>query len=130
MSAAKRDVGQGMHCQYTSASGGRGFVPDPHHVVRSSRSRPYPRDLPEPRSGVEGESPLLRTDNSARRRAARENAPRAGGIIAIGETLTVACDEKTAERILKLVETFEDHDDVQKVHTNADIPEEVMAKLA
>jgi transcriptional/translational regulatory protein YebC/TACO1 len=27
------------------------------------------------------------------------------------------------------VDNFEDHDDVQKVYTNADIPEEVMANL-
>ena len=43
---------------------------------------------------------------------------------------TVACDESTAQKVLRLIEALEDHDDVQKVHTNADIPDEVMEKLA
>ncbi|UCD75275.1 MAG: YebC/PmpR family DNA-binding transcriptional regulator [Phycisphaerales bacterium] len=43
---------------------------------------------------------------------------------------TVACDEATAQKVMRLIEELEDHDDVQKVHTNADIPDEVMEKLA
>jgi transcriptional/translational regulatory protein YebC/TACO1 len=42
---------------------------------------------------------------------------------------TVACDLKTAQRILHLTDVLEDHDDVQKAYTNADIPDEVMAQL-
>jgi len=42
---------------------------------------------------------------------------------------TVACDEATAEKVMRLVDALEDHDDVQKVYTNADIPDEVMARL-
>ena len=42
---------------------------------------------------------------------------------------TVECVGKDAEKVLKLVEAFEDHDDVQKVHANFDIPDEEMAKL-
>ncbi|MDY7107420.1 MAG: YebC/PmpR family DNA-binding transcriptional regulator [Planctomycetota bacterium] len=45
-------------------------------------------------------------------------------------TTTVECDASTAEKVLRLTETLEDHDDVQKVYTNADIPDEVMAKMA
>jgi YebC/PmpR family DNA-binding regulatory protein len=41
----------------------------------------------------------------------------------------VECDETNAARVMKLVDALEDHDDVQKVYHNADIPEEVMAKL-
>jgi YebC/PmpR family DNA-binding regulatory protein len=41
----------------------------------------------------------------------------------------VECDGATAEKVMRLVELFEDHDDVQKVYTNADIPDEVMAKM-
>ncbi len=44
-------------------------------------------------------------------------------------TNTVACDASTAAKIMRLVDEFEDHDDVQKVYTNADIPDEVMAGL-
>jgi len=38
----------------------------------------------------------------------------------------IALDEKAAEQALKLVDILEDQDDVQKVHANFDIPEEIM----
>ncbi len=37
-------------------------------------------------------------------------------------------DEKTAQAILKFVEALEDHDDVQNVYSNADIPDAVLEK--
>ena len=40
---------------------------------------------------------------------------------------TVNLEGKEAEQMVKLMETLEDCDDVQKVYTNADIPEELMA---
>ena len=43
---------------------------------------------------------------------------------------TVACDQSTAGKVMRLTDALEDHDDVQKVYTNADIPDEIMAKLA
>ncbi len=39
---------------------------------------------------------------------------------------TVACDAKTGAKILRLIDALDDHDDVQKVYHNADIPEEAM----
>ncbi|MHC4217060.1 MAG: YebC/PmpR family DNA-binding transcriptional regulator [Planctomycetota bacterium] len=45
-------------------------------------------------------------------------------------TMTVACDVPTAEKILRLIDAFDDHDDVQKVHHNAEIPDEVLARLS
>lgn len=42
---------------------------------------------------------------------------------------TVECDASTAEKVLRLVDALEDEDDVQKVHHNAEIPDEVMASL-
>src|SRR5256885_2218075 len=42
----------------------------------------------------------------------------------------VKLDEKNAEHVLKRIDTLEDHDDVQKVHSNFDIPEEIMEKVA
>ncbi len=42
---------------------------------------------------------------------------------------TVECDEATAAKVMKIIDALEDHDDVQKVYFNADIPDEVMAKL-
>jgi len=42
---------------------------------------------------------------------------------------TVRVEGKNAEKLLKLLEALEDHDDVQKVHSNMDIPDEVMSAL-
>jgi len=39
---------------------------------------------------------------------------------------TVKLEGKTAEQAMKLVEELEDHDDVQEVYANFDIPEEIM----
>jgi YebC/PmpR family DNA-binding regulatory protein len=39
---------------------------------------------------------------------------------------TVACEADTAAKVLRLVDALDDHDDVQKVYHNAEIPEEVM----
>jgi YebC/PmpR family DNA-binding regulatory protein len=43
---------------------------------------------------------------------------------------TIKLEEKAAEQMLKLMETLEEHDDVQKVHANFDISDEVMEKVA
>jgi YebC/PmpR family DNA-binding regulatory protein len=45
-------------------------------------------------------------------------------------SLLVPVSEKEAESLLKLVEALEDHDDVQKVHANFSISDELMAKLS
>jgi YebC/PmpR family DNA-binding regulatory protein len=42
----------------------------------------------------------------------------------------VKLEEKNAEQMLKLMELLDDHDDVQKVHANFDIPVEIMEKVA
>ncbi|MET0355210.1 MAG: YebC/PmpR family DNA-binding transcriptional regulator, partial [Cellvibrio sp.] len=44
-------------------------------------------------------------------------------------SLTVSLDKDQAEKILALIDMLEDLDDVQKVHTNADISEDVMNQL-
>ena len=43
---------------------------------------------------------------------------------------TVSLEGRDAEQMLKLMEVLEDHDDVQSVHANFDIPQEVMEKVA
>jgi YebC/PmpR family DNA-binding regulatory protein len=40
---------------------------------------------------------------------------------------TVELDGKTSEQLLKLLDKLEDHDDVQKVYTNAEFADEAMA---
>ena len=39
-------------------------------------------------------------------------------------------DVKDARKVLKLVDKFEEHDDVAKVVANFDIPEELLAEAA
>jgi YebC/PmpR family DNA-binding regulatory protein len=41
----------------------------------------------------------------------------------------VSLEGKDAEQMLKLMEALEDHEDVQKVHANFDIPDEVIQKV-
>lgn len=43
---------------------------------------------------------------------------------------TVHLEEKPAEQMLRLMEVMDEHDDVQKVHANFDISDEVMEKVA
>ena len=38
-------------------------------------------------------------------------------------------DEGTAKKIISLMEAFEDHDDVQNVYANFNIPDEIMSKI-
>ncbi len=42
----------------------------------------------------------------------------------------IRLEAKPAEHMLKLIEILDNHDDVQKVHANFDIPDEVMEKVA
>ena len=39
-------------------------------------------------------------------------------------------DEKTAGQLMRLLETLEDNDDVQNVHANFDIPDEIIEKIS
>jgi len=44
-------------------------------------------------------------------------------------TTETVVSEDDAEKIMRLIDTLDDLDDVQEVHTNADFPEDVLAKL-
>jgi YebC/PmpR family DNA-binding regulatory protein len=39
-------------------------------------------------------------------------------------------EERTARKIISLMEAFEDHDDVQNTYANFDIPDEIMAHIS
>jgi YebC/PmpR family DNA-binding regulatory protein len=63
--------------------------------------------------------------------AVREALEAAGIAIASAETMmvpanTTAVSGEVAEKLVRLIETLEDNDDVQNVYHNADIPEEYM----
>ena len=51
-------------------------------------------------------------------------------ILMVPKNTIEVTEEKTASNLLRLLECLEDHDDVQKVHANFDIPEELMEKLS
>ncbi|MCC5828403.1 MAG: YebC/PmpR family DNA-binding transcriptional regulator [Phycisphaeraceae bacterium] len=66
--------------------------------------------------------------------AVREAIEAAGITIETAEmtmtpSTTVQCAGDTAQKVLAMVEALEDHDDVQKVHANFDIPESELAQL-
>ncbi len=42
---------------------------------------------------------------------------------------TIEIDATTGEKVLRLIDTFEDHEDVQNVYSNFDMPDEVLAQL-
>ena len=43
---------------------------------------------------------------------------------------TIRVEGKTAEQVLRLMDELEEHDDVQRVYANFDIPDEIMAALS
>jgi YebC/PmpR family DNA-binding regulatory protein len=69
--------------------------------------------------------------------AAVREALEAGGVQFIEATVSMVpkntvdiTEEKTARQILKLLENLEDHDDVQNVYANFDIPDEIMDSIS
>ncbi|HEU4345930.1 MAG TPA: YebC/PmpR family DNA-binding transcriptional regulator [Candidatus Binatia bacterium] len=60
----------------------------------------------------------------------KEKVAVASAQIAMLPKNTVDIDERYAEQILKLTEELEDHDDVQSVSANFNIPDEVMEKAS
>jgi len=42
----------------------------------------------------------------------------------------VKLDKKDAKKMLKLMDELEDHDDVQEIYANFDIPDEIMEEIA
>ena len=50
--------------------------------------------------------------------------PRDGAYDGVGVS-----DESTAKRVLKLIELLEEHDDVQSVWANYDIPDEILERV-
>ena len=77
-------------------------------------------------------------DERARRasRAVREAIEAAGFTVDSAElslvpkTTVAVEDEAAAKRVLRLIETLEDNDDVQDVYANFDIPEQVLEAVA
>ena len=58
-----------------------------------------------------------------------KNIPTQSAELAKVPQTTIALSERDAEQALKLMEALEDNDDVQRVSTNLDIPDEILAKI-
>ena len=58
-----------------------------------------------------------------------KNIPTQSAELAKVPQTTIALSEKDAEQALKLMEALEDNDDVQRVSSNLDIADEVLAKI-
>ncbi len=55
--------------------------------------------------------------------------PDSADVIMRAETSVTVSDKETAEKVVNLIDTLEDLDDVQAVYSNADIAEEVLREL-
>ncbi len=51
-------------------------------------------------------------------------------LIMMPETTVDINDEDTAAKVIRLIDLFEDHDDVQRVYTNMNIADEILEKLS
>ena len=65
---------------------------------------------------------------SVRRELEQREIPMASAEISMAPKSTIALEEKEAEQTLRLLDSLEDLDDVQKVYSNADFPDEVMQR--
>ncbi|MBS7540189.1 YebC/PmpR family DNA-binding transcriptional regulator [Ancylobacter lacus] len=65
----------------------------------------------------------------ARALEARFGEPRKSGLVWRPQN-TVAVDDEVAEKLIRLVDTLEDNDDVQNVYANFEISEGLMAKMS
>jgi len=52
------------------------------------------------------------------------------GVSMIPKTVVEVPDEKTARQLMRLLDNLEDNDDVQHVHANFDIPDEIMELIS
>jgi len=68
----------------------------------------------------------------ARVRAAVEKAgiPLESAGLTMLPNMSVTCSGETARKVLNLIENLEDHDDVQNVHSNIEIPDQELAALS
>ncbi len=57
-------------------------------------------------------------------------SPSSSQVTLVPKTMVKLEDEKTVQQMLRLMEMLEEHDDVQKVYANFDIPEELMEKTS
>jgi YebC/PmpR family DNA-binding regulatory protein len=77
----------------------------------------------------EVQTPPARFESVKEALAAR-NVPLQSAELTKVASLQVPVGEKEAEAVLRLIDALEDHDDVQKVYANFNVPDELLARLA
>ncbi len=60
----------------------------------------------------------------------KEIATEVAEISMVPQSTVAVNDERTAKKIISLMEDLEDHDDVQNAYANFDIPDDVMAGIS
>ena len=91
---------------------------------------------PAPRTSADEDDLWVGDDRTARPGTVRDALEAAGMTVDSAElamvpTTTVpVAEEGEARRVLRLLEALDDHDDVQNVWSNFDIPDEVLAAVA
>jgi len=55
--------------------------------------------------------------------------PTSAGIVQLSSVTAAVKDLEVAQRLVAFLDALEEHDDVQKVYSNADIPDDIVAKL-
>lgn len=60
----------------------------------------------------------------------KEIATEVAEISMVPQNTVPVTDEGTARKVISMMEAFEDHDDVQNVYANFDIPDEIVARVS
>lgn len=60
----------------------------------------------------------------------KEIATEVAEISMVPQSTVPVTDEGTAKKVISMMEAFEDHDDVQNVYANFDIPDEIVARVS
>ena len=92
------------------------------------RSRPAPTTWRPPRPATRSTARRARWPRS-RRRWRRASASRSKSALVWKPQTTVAVDDEAGEKLLRLLEMLEDHDDVQNVYGNFEISDALMARM-
>jgi YebC/PmpR family DNA-binding regulatory protein len=82
---------------------------DEHHIVTTAHDRLYAVADALRQSGVAADSQKLTF---------------------IPDTIVQLTDESVAQQVLRLCDALEENDDVQQVHANFDVPEEILARIS
>ena len=92
-------------------------------------SRPAPTTCrPVPRTATRSTPRRKRFADVAKALEAKFGEPRKAALSG-GRRTPIAVDDETGEKLLKLIDTLEEHDDVQNVYANFEVSDALVAKM-